>query len=180
MEADSSAQTPFLFVPDFPDLPMEEVYPREEAHAPAVVLSENAAGGRTAYVPWNLGATFWEVLAADHGRLIDNLVRWTLRERPAVSVTGPGVMDVATRASDDGLAVILYNLTNPMMMKGPIRSFTPSEPQTVKVRLPEGSAGANARLLVAGQKADIKREGDTLHVRVPSVELLEVVHLVWT
>ncbi|MCD7060639.1 family 10 glycosylhydrolase [Pelagibacterium xiamenense] len=177
--ATGQAETPFLFVPDFPDLPMEEVYPREAAHAPAVILSENAAGGRTAYVPWNLGATFWQVLAADHGRLIDNLVRWTLRDEPAISVEGPGVMDVAARTGDNGMAVVLFNLTNPMMMKGPIRSVEPSAPQTVNVRLPDGIAGVNARLLVSGEKADAERVGAVLRVRVPSVELLEVVHLTW-
>ena len=173
------AETPFLFVPDFPDLPMEEVYPREEAHAPAVILAENAAGGRTAHVPWNLGATFWEVLAADHGRLIENLVRWTLKDAPAVCVEGPGVMDVATRADENGMAVVLFNLTNPMMMKGPIRSLEPSAPQTVTVRLPEGKADANVRLLVAGRTAEVEKEGMMLRIDVPSVELLEVVHLTW-
>ncbi len=78
IEADDDAAVPFLYVPDFPDLPMEEVYPREEPRGAAVVAREHASGGRTVYIPWNIGEMFWEVLAADHGRLIGNAVRWAL------------------------------------------------------------------------------------------------------
>ena len=42
--------------------------------------------GRTVYFPWNLGGIFWEVLAADHQRLIENAVRWALNARPRVEV----------------------------------------------------------------------------------------------
>src|SRR5690606_221395 len=46
-----SAQ-PFLYVPDFPDLPMEEVYPRQEPQGAAVIARQHEGGGRTVYIPW--------------------------------------------------------------------------------------------------------------------------------
>ena len=52
---ESDAVAPFRFIPDFPDLPMEEVYQREAPDKPAVVCTKNAAGGRTVYFPFNLG-----------------------------------------------------------------------------------------------------------------------------
>ena len=66
---------------------MEEVYPREEPRGGAVIARETA-GGRTVYIPWNVGGIFWEVLAADHGRLIANAVRWALKDPSRVEVTG--------------------------------------------------------------------------------------------
>jgi hypothetical protein len=67
VEAVGGADQPFLYVPDFPDLPMEEVYPREEPQGAAVIARQHAGGGRSVYIPWNIGATFWQVLAGDHG-----------------------------------------------------------------------------------------------------------------
>ena len=84
----TGTEQPFLYVPDFPDLPMEEVYPREAPRGAAVVAREHKGGGRTVYIPWNIGAIFWEVLAADHQRLIANAVRWALGKPPAVDVDG--------------------------------------------------------------------------------------------
>src|SRR5690606_16919751 len=81
-------EAPFLYVPDFPDLPMEEVYPREAPRGAAVITREHESGGRTVYIPWNIGRIFWEVLAADHARLIGNAVRWALRGPLAVEVSG--------------------------------------------------------------------------------------------
>ena len=37
------------------------------------------------------------------------------------------------------MTVHLVNLTNPMMMKGPIREFIPSPPQEVTIRMPRGT-----------------------------------------
>ena len=110
---------PFLYVPDFPDLPMEEVYPREAPRGAAVVAREHAGGGRTVYIPWNIGAIFWEVLAADHARLIANAVRWALGKRPRVEVEGTGVLDIAVRESDEGLAVVLSQPHQPDDDEGP-------------------------------------------------------------
>ena len=36
------------------------------------------------------------------------------------------------------MTVHLVNLTNPMMMKGPIREIISSPPQRVQIRVPEG------------------------------------------
>lgn len=53
VEAAPDTEQPLLFVPDFPDLPMEEVYAREAPRGAAAVLRRHAGGGRTAYFPWN-------------------------------------------------------------------------------------------------------------------------------
>ena len=122
MKAEGVA-VPFRFIPHFPDLPMEEIYAREPATEPAAIAREFVGGGRLVYFPWNIGEIFWEVINLDHSILIENAIRWALTARPRVEVHGPGIVDIATRAAGDRLAVQLVNLTNPMMMKGPSRSL---------------------------------------------------------
>jgi len=179
VEAAPDAEIPFLYVPDFPDLPMEEVYPREAPKGAAVVARRHGGGGRTVYIPWNIGSIFWEVLAADHQRLIENAVRWALGKRPDVEVTGRAVLDIAVREGKEGLAVAMQNLSNPMMMKGPTREIYPVGRQEISVAIPKGRSFAGARLLIAGATADARVEEGRVIVTVPGIDLIEVAHIAW-
>lgn len=174
-----NATAPFLYVPDFPDLPMEEVYPRKAPEGAAVIARETGKGGRTVYIPWNIGEIFWEVFAVDHGKLISNAVSWALGKTPRVTVEGPGVIDMALRDSAEGIAVSLFNLTNPMMMKGPIRENYPLAAQTVSVEIPKGRSLAKAWLTVTDRAANFSVKDGRAQVEVPDIERLEVVHLTW-
>ena len=180
VETVAGTETPFISIPDFPDLPMEEVYPREEPRGAAVVTRETEAGGRTVYIPWNIGSIFWEVLTADHQRLIENAVRWAMGGTPRVSVSGHSVLDIAVRESGDTLAVLLFNLTNPMMFKGPTRSIYPVGPHTVSIAIPEGRSVRDAQLLIAGKTAEYRTTDGTVEVDVPEIELLETVEVRWS
>jgi len=102
------------------------------------------------YFPWDIDRTFWEILAADHGKLLRNAVDWAAHEPRPVTVTGPGVLDVTVWRQKESMTVHLVNLTNPMMMKGPVREFIPTPPQRVVVRLPEGRRARKVQLLVSG------------------------------
>lgn len=174
----SDAVAPFRFIPDFPDLPMEEVYQREAPDKPAVVCTENAAGGRTVYFPFNLGALFWEALQSDHGRLIANAVSWALGKTPDVTVEGAGLVDVAVHRGETGVAVALVNLTNPMAMRGPIRETLPLPPQTVSIAV--STDQVKVRLLVAGVDVEPTVLNGRAEVLIPTAGLLEVVHVDWS
>ncbi|HZZ28374.1 MAG TPA: alpha-amylase family protein [Pirellulales bacterium] len=168
-------RAPLTRVPSYPDLPMEDVYPREpKTDIPEVYLRE-AGASRVAYLPGNLDHTFREVLDPDHGRLIGNLTRWVLNEPDVVSVSGPGVVDVSVWQQENSLTVHLVNLTNPMMMKGPIRELFPIGPQQLSMRLPLGRRPRNVRLLVGQTDAKPNESGGVLKVTVPSVTDHEVV-----
>ncbi|MGW6503274.1 family 10 glycosylhydrolase [Nonomuraea angiospora] len=175
--AGEDTQVPFRFVPDFPDLPMEELYARQAPDAPAVITREGP--GRVVYFPFDLGAVFWEALQADHGRLIANAVRWALGAEPAATVRGPGLADLAVRRDERGVAVTVVNLTNPMTMRGAIRETIPLPPQTVTVALPPGVEGAAARLLVADADAPVVVRDGRAEVELAGMGLVEVVHLIW-
>jgi Hypothetical glycosyl hydrolase 6 len=171
--------TPFLFVPDFPDLPMEEVYARRAPEGAAVIARETGAGGRVVYIPWNIGEIFWEVMAVDHARLIANAVAWALGKSPQVTVEGKGIVDLALTEDATGLALTLFNLTNPMMLKGPVRTNCPIGAQHVSIELPAGKSVAGARLLVADQAVPVTVEQGRACVTIPGIDRLETVHLTW-
>ena len=158
---------------------MEEVYPREAPRGAAVIARETDHGGRTVYIPWNIGEVFWKVLAPDHGRLIANAVNWALGKEHRVTVEGKGIIDIAVYEKDDAMAIFLVNLTNPMMMKGPLREIFPIGRQTVSIRMPDGRKAASAKLLVSGETCESRVIGDRVEIVVPSIEALETVHLTW-
>jgi hypothetical protein len=180
VEAASDADVPLLYVPDFPDLPMEEVYPRAAPSGAALVARLHPGGGRTAYIPWNIGAIFKEVLSEDHARLIANTVRWALGKRLDVEVTGREMLDLAVRKNDGGVAIVLHNINNPMMMKGPIRKVFPADMQHISVSLPAGRRLARASLLVSGTRLETTVTDGRVEVEVPGLETIEVVHLTWS
>jgi hypothetical protein len=196
------ASPPLTLIPSYPDLPMEKVYPRVvRTDKPEVYLRETPAaepadeapeasrnseprgtarrGGRILYFPWDIDRTFWEVLCVDHLKLLCNAVEWATAEEPPVTVTGPGVIDVAVWRQKGSMTVHLVNLTNPMMMKGPLRELIPAPAQRVRVRLPSGATARRVRLLAAGTAPEVERRGQYLTVTVPSVIDHEVVAIDW-
>lgn len=180
VEAAPDTEVPFLYVPDFPDLPMEEVYPREAPRGAAVVARTHLSGGRTVYFPWNIGGVFKEILAEDHARLIANAVLWALGKRPDVVVAGREILDIAVRENAEGMAIVLHNLNNPMMMKGPIRTVFPAGTQTVSLAIPPDRSFRRARLLVAGREANAHVIDGRVEIEVPGLETLEAVHVSWS
>ncbi len=168
-------QSPLTLIPSYPDLPMEKVYPRvSKTDVPQVYPRESGAA-RVVYFPWDIDRTFWEVLSADHFKLLRNAVVWATNEEPPVTVTGPGVLDVTVWRQKNSLTVHLVNLTNPMMMKGPARELIPVGQQTVRVRLPAGTRARSVRLLAADKHPRTERSSQHLTVTVPSVLDHEVV-----
>ena len=73
------------------------------------------------------------------------------------------------------MTVHLVNLTNPMMMKGPVRELEPVGAQRVRLRLPEGLKARRLQLLVAGKAPDFVQSGGSLEVVVPSILAHEVI-----
>jgi hypothetical protein len=133
-----------------------------------------SAGGRVAYFPFDIDRTFWEILDVDHGKLLRNAVVWATNEPAVVTVEGPGVLDVTMWRQTGSLTVHLVNLTNPMMMKGPIRELIPVGAQIVRLQLSDQRA-KRVRLLVADSTPQFRHAGDLLEVTVPSILDHEVV-----
>jgi len=154
---------------------MEDVYPRVPRTDTRELYLRDLGRGRVAYVPWDLDRTFWEVMSPDHGRLVTNLVRWATNEPAPVDVSGPGVIDVTAWRQRRSMTVHLVNLTNPMMMKGPLRETIPVGPLTVRIRVPTGVHVSSVRLLTAASTPRTASSNGVLTVTVPLVELHEVI-----
>lgn len=165
---------PLTLIPSYPDLPMEEVYPRVPKTDIPEVFAREVGKGRVVYFPWDIDRTFWEVLSVDHWKLLRNAVDWAANEPRPLEVTGPGILDVTFWRQKDSLTVHLVNLTNPMMMKGPLREFYPTPPQKVTVRLGDRKA-KRVQLLVSGRQVPVEESNGVLTVTVPAVVDHEVV-----
>ncbi|MEO7599859.1 MAG: beta-galactosidase trimerization domain-containing protein [Opitutus sp.] len=166
---------PLTLIPSYPDLPMEKVYERTPKTDIAQVFTREVGAGRVVFFPWDIDRTFWEVLDIDHGQLLRNAVSWATQEPAPVTVTGSGVLDVVGWQQKNSFTVHLVNLTNPMMMKGPIRELIAIGEQRVRVRIPDGKRVKGVTLLVANTNAPHTISEPWLDVIVPSVLAHEVI-----
>ena len=96
-------------------------------------------------------------------------------EPPVVEVTGHGVLDVTVWRQKNSMTVHLVNLTNPMMMKGPLREMIQIGAQEVRVRLPDGFPARKAHLLVTGKTLRLERRERELRFTIPSILDHEIV-----
>ena len=165
---------PLNVVPPYPDLPMEEVFPRPlKSKEPGVFIQEFGQG-RVVYFPWDIDRTFWEILNVDHKKLLVNATLWATNEPPPVVVKGPGILDIAVWRQANSMTVHLVNLTNPMMMKGPIREIIPVPAQTVRIQAPRGKHIGRVQLLVARKDIPFRQQNEVIDFEIPSIELHEV------
>jgi len=167
--------SPLTLIPSYPDLPMEDVYPRIGHTSTRELYLREVGRSRVVYIPWDLDRTFWEVMSVDHLRLLRNAIDWALNETPVVAVEGPGTLDVTAWRQRGSMTVHLVNLTNSMMMKGPLREVIPVGPLRVRVRLPDDLRPAKAHLLTAGKPLQPEVAGGIWSLTVPSVDVHEVI-----
>ena len=135
----------------------------------------DAGKGRVVYFPWDIDRIFWEVMCVDHGKLLRNAVNWAANEPPPVSVEGPGTLDVTIWKQKESLTVHLVNLTNPMMMKGPIRELLPVGAQKIRIRMPQGRKSRKVQFLVGSTAPRAQEANGYLTLTVPSILDHEVI-----
>jgi len=158
----------------YPAFPPEMVYPRAEPAAePAIVLRERGAS-RLVYIPGDIDRSFWRSGNPDLSRLIQNCVRWLVRDRAPVTVEGEGVVEVFAWETEPGFALHLLNYTNPNMLRGWFTQTYPVGAQHVRAELPEGVRGSRVELLRAGTSVPLKRDGRFVEFTVPGVRDYEV------
>jgi hypothetical protein len=168
--------SPVTLVPSYPDLPMEDVYTRVPDTDIREVYLREVGKGRVSYIPWDIDRAFWQYMAPDHGKLINNIVRWTLNEDPIVTVKAPGMVETTVWRQKQSMTVHLVNLTNPMMMKGPFRELIPVSAD-VSIRIPANATVTGVQLLLSGQKAKYAIKNGNLTLLVPEIFDHEIVAL---
>jgi len=170
-----TGKQPLTQVPSYPDLPMERVYTTTPQTDIAMVFCREVGKGRVVYFPMDLDRTFWEVLSADHLVLLKNAVDWAMDDGQPMTVSGPGLVDIAYWRQKNSLAAHVVNLNNPMMMKGPYREMIPAGPYRVALEIPPDAKIGAVRLLESGATPNIRRDGARLVVEIPTIRLHEVV-----
>jgi hypothetical protein len=171
--------SPLTLVPQYPDLPMEEVYTTSlHTDTPGVFVRQSGKG-RVVYFPFDIDRTFWEVLSNDHGTVMKNAVAWAFQGDQPLTVTGKGMIDVSLWAQKGSVTAHLVNLTNPMTMKGPVRELVPSPPQKVRVRIPKGKSVKGVKFLVNPAVPQSAVVNGAVEVAVPPFDLNEAVAIEW-
>jgi hypothetical protein len=165
----ASFPLPVTVIPTYPDLPMEDVYPRiPETENRGLYLRDTVKGGRIAYFPCDIDRTFWQIMNNDHGLLLKNTIMWALKEDPAVEVSGPGVLDVTMWKQANSITVHLVNLTNPMMIKGPFRELIPVNAD-IKISIPENEKISNVKLLVSAESPSVSIKGNNISLSIKKI-----------
>jgi len=168
--------SPVTLIPTYPDLPMEDVYPRITDTSEREIYLREAGKGRVVYIPGDLDRSFWQLMGLDHGKLLRNVFDWALNETPVVSVEGPGVVDVTAWRQKDSMTVHLVNLTNPMMMKGPFRELIPVAAK-LAIKIPDNKKVTGVKLLMAGQNPGFEINKGMVTLTVPKIVDHEIIAL---
>ena len=168
--------SPLTLVPSYPDLPMEDVYPRVEDTDIRELYLRDLGKSRIAYFPGDIDRSFWQLMVEDHGKLLRNTIRWALNEEPIVDIQAKGVIDVAIWRQKESMTVHLVNLTNPMMMKGPIRELFPVD-ATVNIQIPDNKSVTGVHLLFGNQQPAYEIKGKNLSLHVQGIADHEIVAL---
>jgi len=166
--------SPVTLVPTYPDLPMEDVYPRvAETDTRGLYLREMGKG-RIAYIPGDIERSYWQIMSSDHCKLLCNTIRWALNEDPVADVKGPGVVDVAVWSQKNSMTVHLVNLTNPMLMRGSFRELLPTHAD-VSIKIPDNKKVKGVHLLMSGNKPSFENKNGRIQLNIPQILDHEIV-----
>jgi hypothetical protein len=164
----TSFPDPVTVIPTYPDLPMEDVYPRIPETDDRGLFLRDTGKSRIAYFPGDIDRTFWQIMSNDHGKLLRNTIRWALKEEPLIEVKGPGVLDVTMWRQKNSMTVHLVNLTNPMMMKGPFRELIPVNAE-VTISIPQATKVTAVHQLVSGGNPPFELKDNKISLKVQQI-----------
>ncbi len=171
-------ESPYFAVPAFPDLPMEEVYPRDEVADYEEVLFRSYGKGRVAYFCGDIGRCYWDYLLVDHRRMMADAVRWTIAGEDTVRVSCPGLVDVTLWQNEEGLMIHLVNLTTIHAMRGPAEEILPLANVTMEIRkdlLPSGTNGGVKPRVLENSAVTVEEKETCIKVTLPTLKLHEVI-----
>jgi Beta-galactosidase trimerisation domain len=163
-------------VPGFVAYPPELAYPPpEQSHTrePAIVLREQGKS-RLAYFSGDIDRTFWTSGQPDLSRLINNTIRWMLRDTQPVNIEGSGLIETFAWETEPGYALHILNYTNPNTHRGWYRDFYPIGAQRVRFDIPNTCKVTRVQLLRAEKDIPFQRTATGVEFTIPSVTEYEV------
>jgi hypothetical protein len=175
VRTDSGAEVLMTFIPQFPIYPPETAWMREpKTDIPGLILNTIPGGGRIAYMPADLDRQFGRYNLPDHGNLLANLIRWTIKDDIPLAVECAGLIDCNIYHQAGRLILHMVNLTSAGTWRQPVDEFIPIGPAKVRVKLPDDIHGMRLQLLVSDQKISHTVENGWIHFTINSISDHEV------
>lgn len=173
------ARVPLTYIPAFPIYPPEFSWPRErETDIPALLLGESG-DSRTALAPIDIDRCYGRGALPDQGDLLSGLVRWALRDRLPVRVSGPGYLDLHCYRQENRLILHLINLSGANRWPEYREEVFPVGPLTIEI------AGevletppVSVRSRVSGFEFDLTTNNSGWTFTIPSVDQHECLDIV--
>jgi hypothetical protein len=180
--ADEGTEVLATYIPDFPIYPPETSWMRHpRTDLPAIVARETAAGARLAWLVADLDRCFARDQQFEHAEIIANAVRWALRNRSSVTVTGgQGFVTPSLYRQPHRHILHLNNRLVTTPVPGRQNELIPLGPVEVRLRADAARAPKAVTLRVADHPAEARMDGDTLVFSVDRILDHEVVVIDWT
>jgi hypothetical protein len=172
-------------VPPFPNGVPEMVYPypRKEIDAsgrefdnPAIVVREKGKS-RLVYFPTDIDKNVWTRGSTDLSKIIQNSVRWMMKDKVNLTVSGEGYVEIFAWETEPGYAIHVLNYNNPNMTRASMRKYYPIGAQKVKFELPPNVHISKAGLLRAGTSLPFTQKGNVVEFIIPSINDFEIAAL---
>jgi hypothetical protein len=177
VEATMPGRPVLTVVRPYPGYPPECVYSAEgPTSEPAVVMSESG-DSRVIYFPGDIERSAWRSGNTDLSRLLQNSIRWVVRGRAPITVSGEGVVEMFAWETDPGYALHILNYNNPNLFKGWFRQSDPIGAQTVRMQVAGGTRIAKVELLRAEKQVEFQQDATGVEFVIPGVNDYEVAAL---
>lgn len=153
LKVSEDAQILMTFIPEFPTYPPETAWMRvPSTDIPGLIINTMSNGSRIAFMPADIDRQYARFNFPDHGDLLANIIRWSIKDELPISVIGPGLIDCHLYKQTGRLIIHLVNLTSTATWRQTLDEYIPVGPITVKIKLPNGISGDFPNLMVTGQR----------------------------
>ncbi|HMF71576.1 MAG TPA: hypothetical protein VK616_08880 [Flavitalea sp.] len=147
-----------------------------EKDNPALVISEKGRS-RLVYLPTDIDKNVWIRGSVDMSKLIQQAVKWMLKDNTVVEVKGEGYIEVFAWETEPGFAVLILNYNNPNMTRSSLRGYNKIGPQRVKIELPAGAKIKRAEMLRSSTALVFRQTGNFVEFTIPSITDFEIAAL---
>jgi len=164
-------------VSNYPAFPPEMVYSRAPRTTEPAAIFRETGKSRIAYFAGDVDRTCWRSGNADLSQLLQSAVNWVRGPDPAISVSGPGLIETFAWETEPGYALHLLNYTTPNLTWGLVERSYRIGPQRVRFEVAPGRTIRRVAALRSGRVLPFEQEGAAVRFEVPAVVDYEVVAL---
>ena len=176
LKVDSGAEVVLTFIPEFPIYPPETAWMREpKTEIPGLILNTLPSGARIAFMPADIDRQYARYNLPDHGKLLENAVRWASKDSVPLKVESVGLIDCNLYHQPNRLILHVVNLTSAGTWRQPTEEFIPVGPVKIAIKLSDNVQGKKLKLLVSEEDISGEIKDGWVNFTIPSVTDHEVV-----